>query len=348
MKLGIVGLSRAGKTTLFRALTGLDIPEEAGSGGKLYPVHGVVSVPDKRLEWLYDRLRPKKMTPIQVTYTDFQGGHLFSEDKRKYVAVLLNHIRPMDALVMVVRNFEDVVGGAPQVEEDFRSLHDEFILADLATAEKRLDKLREEKKKGKKISERERELLENCVEILNREEPLRNYPHIASAQELRGYTFLSGKPLLVVVNNSDEDDTLPEVDFKGVEVVPVRARLEMELMQLDEDEVDVFKKDFGIDKFARDMIISKSFALLDLVTFYTVNEDEARAWTVRAGTPAMKAAGVIHSDMERGFIRAEVIHFDDLYRAGSYSAAKKEGTLRLEGRDYVVQDGDIVQIRFST
>ncbi len=346
MKLGIVGLARSGKTTLFSALTGLS-PENDAGGGKLLPVQGVVSVPDSRLEWLYETFKPKKKTPIQVTYMDLQGGHMMTEDRQKYVSVLLNHMRLMDALVMVVRNFDDPVMGKPDVERDFQNLHDEFILTDLATAEKRLSKIEEEKRKGKKISEKEYTLLKECVSILNSGEPLRNYPEVANAPELRGYTFLSGKPLMVVVNNSDDVSDSPDFDFHGVNYLPVRAKLEMELLQLDEEEMNVFKEDFGIRELARDLIIQKSFELLDLVTFYTINDDEARAWTVKGGTPVVKAAGVIHSDMERGFIRAEVIHFDDLHRAGNFVLAKKEGTLRLEGRDYIVQDGDVIQIRFG-
>ncbi len=346
MKLGIVGLARSGKTTLFSALTGLSPDSDAG-GGKLLPVQGVVSVPDSRLEWLYTTFKPKKKTPIQVTYMDLQGGHMMTDDRQKYVSALLNHMRPMDALVMVIRNFDDPVMGRPNVEKDFYTLHDEFILADLATAEKRLNKIEEEKKKGKKISEREYELLKECVNILNAEKPLRNYPEISNAPELRGYTFLSGKPLMVVINNSDDVSENPDFNLQGINYVSVKAKLEMELLQLDEEEMSIFKEDFGIKELARDLIIRKSFELLDLVTFYTINDDETKAWTVKGGTPVVKAAGVIHSDMERGFIRAEVIHFDDLHRAGSFASAKKEGTLRLEGRDYIVRDGDVIQIRFG-
>ncbi|MBW1976169.1 MAG: redox-regulated ATPase YchF [Deltaproteobacteria bacterium] len=343
MKLGIVGLPRSGKTTLFRALTGI---QDAGteSGGKLTPVQGVVSVPDERLDWLFEQFKSKKKTPVQVTYLDLQG---FSENRKKYLSSLLNHMRPMDAFVMVIRNFDDPVMGPPSVEKDFRTLEDEFIITDLATVEKRLNKLAEERKKGKKTSDQELELLEQCREVLSKEEPLRNYPEIATKPELRGYTFLSGKPLLIIVNNSDDTSDLPAADFKGVVAIPVRAKLEAELSELEEEDLEVFCEDFGIKTLARDLIIKKSFEILKLVTFYTIGDEEIKAWTVQKGTTALKAAGAIHSDMEKGFIRAEVIHFDDLKTAGNYATARREGLLRLEGKEYIVKDGDILQIRFG-
>ncbi|MGC8720819.1 MAG: DUF933 domain-containing protein [Thermodesulforhabdaceae bacterium] len=345
MKLGIVGLPRSGKTTLFSALTGRPYEELLGSG-KAGSVQGVVPVPDERLNWLSEQYSPKKTTPATVIYYDFYGG-ADVEDRKNYISLLLTNVRPLDALIMVVRNFEDPVMGPPDVGRDFRTLEEEFLIADLSTVEKRLEKVEQERKKGKKGIEHEAELLSECSKVLNREEPLRNYPELATAPELRGFTFLTAKPLLVVVNNDDSNESLPDVDFRGVEAVAVRAKLEMEIVQLPPDEVETFRQSFGVKSLARDVVIRKSYALLRLITFFTVGEDEVKAWTIPEGTTALKAAGTIHSDMEKGFIRAEVVAYDDLRKAGSYSAARKEGLVRLEGKEYVVHDGDIIHIRFG-
>jgi ribosome-binding ATPase YchF (GTP1/OBG family) len=233
------------------------------------------------------------------------------------------------------------------LSRDFKALEEEFVIADLSTVEKRLEKIEQERKKGKKGVEREGELLSECSKVLNREEPLRNYAELATAPELRGFTFLTAKPLLVVVNNEDSDETIPAVDFHGVEAVAVRAKLEMEIVQLPPDEVETFRQSFGVKSLARDVVIRKSYALLKLITFFTVGEDEVKAWTIPEGTTAVKAAGTIHSDMEKGFIRAEVLAYEDLRKVGSYNAARKEGLVRLEGKDYVVRDGDIIHVRFG-
>lgn len=345
MKLGIVGLPRSGKTTLFASLTGRSY-DELVSSGKPGSIQGVVPVPDERLYWLSEQYSPKKTTPATVTYFDFHGG-LEGEDRKNYIALLLNNIRPLDALIMVVRNFHDPVLGTPDVTGDFRRLEEEFLISDLSTVEKRIERIEQELKKGRKGLERELGLLSECSRILNREEPLRNYPELAGAPELRGFTFLTAKPLLVVVNNEDSDELAPQVDFGGVDVISVRARLEMEILQLPPEEVETFKESFGVKALARDLVIKKSYDLLRLITFFTVGEDEVKAWTIPEGTVALKAAGTIHSDMEKSFIRAEVVAYEDFRKAGSYNAAKKEGLVRLEGKDYVVRDGDIVHIRFG-
>ncbi|MCX7823400.1 MAG: YchF family ATPase [Syntrophobacterales bacterium] len=345
MKLGIVGLPRSGKTTLFSALTGRPY-EELVAFSKSGSIQGVVPVPDERLEWLAERYHPKRAVPAMVTYFDFHGG-TDTEDKRSYISMLLTSIRPLDALIMVVRNFNDPVLGAPDVIRDFRRLEEEFLIADLSTVEKRLERIEQERKKGRRGLDREAELLYECNNILSREEPLRNYPAIAVVPELRGFTFLTAKPLLVVVNNEDFEEVLPNVDFKNVDAIAVRARLEMEILQLPQEEVESFKESFGLKILARDLLIKRSYSLLRLITFFTIGEDEVRAWTIPEGTTALKAAGTIHSDMEKGFIRAEVVAYDDLRKTGSYNAAKREGLVRLEGKDYVVHDGDILHIRFG-
>ena len=269
------------------------------------------------------------------------------ENKQEYMAHLLTHMRPMDALLMVVRNFTDSVLGNPNVARDFRELEDEFIIADLATVEKRLEKLDLEQKRGKKTAGPEKDLLEACAEVLNAEQPLRSKPDLANAPELRGFTFLSGKPLLVIVNNSDDDDTLPEIPFGSAEAMVVRGQLEMEMAQLPESEAAVFREDFGIVESALDRVIQRSFSLLRLICFFTVGEDEVKAWTIARDLPAQESAGAVHSDIQRGFIRAEVVAYEDLRRSGDHAAARKLGLVRLEGKTYPVQDGDIINFRFN-
>ncbi len=337
-------MGRAGKTTVFNALTS---GESVPPGGQVVPALGVVSVPDPRVDWLTELYKPKKTTYAQITYMDLQGIPGMADNKQEYMSLLLNHMRPMDAFMMVVRNFPDPVLGAPDVGRDFRELEDEFLISDLATVEKRLEKLEMELKRGKKPIGAEKELLEECAKVLNAEQPLRTRPELANAQELRGYTFLSAKPLLVIVNNADDDDALPPVSFGPVEAIVVRGKLEMELAQLGSEEAEAFMQDFGITESALDRVIKNSFALLNQISFLTVGEDEVKAWTVVRDAPAIEAAGVIHSDIQRGFIRAEVVAYEDLKRAGDYAAARKQGTVRLEGKTYPVHDGDIIHFRFN-
>jgi ribosome-binding ATPase YchF (GTP1/OBG family) len=291
--------------------------------------------------------KPKKSTYAQVTYLDLQGMPGVVESKQEYMSLLLNHMRPMDAFLMVVRNFTDPALGEPDLERDFHELEDEFLIADLGTVEKRLERLSQERQKGKKPSEEEKKLLESCASSLDQGKSLRSQPHLANAPELRGYTFLSAKPLLVIVNNTDEDEQLPDISFGDVEAIVVRGKLEMEMGQLDESEAALFREDFGIKESALERVIQGSFRLLQLVTFLTGSDDEVRAWTIPKGTPALEAAGTVHSDMKKGFIRAEVVSFEDLSKAGDYATARKQGVVRLEGKTYFVQDGDVIQFRFN-
>jgi len=346
MKLGMVGLPRSGKTTVFKALTRRS-GESAPAGGQVVPVLGTVSVPDPRVDWLSALYRPKKTTHAQVTYLDLQGMPGAQENRKEYMGLLLNHMRPVEALLMVVRNFDDPLSGKAAPEREFRQLTEEFLLADLTTVEKRLERLAAERQKGRQGVDAERELLERCAALLNEEKPLRSDPELAAAPELRGFTFLSAKPTLVVVNNADDDDRTPNADFGDAEVVVVRGKLEMELAQLEEAEAAVFMEDYGIRELAVYRVIQRSFGLLGLGTFLTVGDDEVKAWTVPVGLPAVEAAGVIHSDIKKGFIRAEVVAYSDLERAGDYAAARRLGLVRLEGKDYPVQDGDVIHFRFN-
>lgn len=346
MKLGIIGLARSGKTTIFNALTQRS-GESVPPGGHAVPVLGVVSVADPRLDWLSRLYQPKKTTHAQVTYLDLQGLPGLLDNKLEYMSLLLTHMRPVDAFLMVVRNFSDPSLGEPDVRRDFRELEDEFLIADLGTIEKRLERISTEQKKGKKIGGSEKELLEACLEILNAGKPLRVSPELANAPEIRGFTLLSAKPVLVIVNNPDEDDKLPDISSDYVEAMVVRGKLEMEMAQLSEAEAAAFRQDFGLSDSAMDRVIARSFSLLQLATFFTVGDDEVRAWTIPREAPAVEAAGTVHTDMQKGFIRAEVVAYEDLHRTGDYASARKQGVVRLEGKTYPVKDGDIINIRFN-
>ncbi len=346
MKLGIIGLGRSGKTTIFNALTGRE-GESVPPGGQVTPALGVVPVPDERVGWLSDLYNPQKTTYAQVTYMDLQGLSGTIESKQEHMAHLLNHMRPMDAFLLVVRNFHDPVLGPPRAAADLSDLEDEFILADLATVEKRLEKLAMEEKRGKKVTGSEKGLLDACREVLDAGQPLKARPELAAAPELRGFTFLSRRPTLVIFNNEDEDDRMPEGPWDTRDAMVVRGKLEMEMTRLSTGEALEFQKDFGIGESALNRVIERSFQLLRLASFFTVGEDEVKAWTIPQDLPALEAAGCIHSDIQRGFIRAEVVAYNDLRAAGDYAAARKQGTVRLEGKLYPVRDGDVIHFRFN-
>jgi len=346
MKLGIIGLGRSGKTTIFNALT-QRTGESVPPGGHAVPALGTVSVPDARVDWLSGLYRPKKTTYAQVTYMDLQGTPGSMENKKEYMSLLLTHMRPMEAFLLVVRNFPEPTLGAPDAARELRELEEEFLLADLATVEKRLERIAAELKKGRKDAAREKELLEACGEVLNREKPLRSRPDLADAPELRGFTFLSAKPRLVIVNNPDEEEAPPPLPLGEEEALVVRGKLEMEMAQLSEEEAEGFRQEFGIRETALHRVIERSYRLLRRVTFLTVGEDEVRAWTIPHHLPAVEAAGVVHSDIQRGFIRAEVAAYRDLYKCGDYATARKQGLVRLEGKTYPVEDGDVIYFRFN-
>jgi ribosome-binding ATPase YchF (GTP1/OBG family) len=282
-----------------------------------------------------------------VTYLDLQGLPGVIESQQEYMSLLLTHMRPVDAFLMVVRNFPEPSLGEPDVGRNFRELEDEFLIADLGTIEKRLERIAAEEKKGKKIFGAEKDVLESCLEMINAGKPLRAKPELVAAPEIRGFTLLSAKPLLVIVNNTDEDDKLPDVDFDHAKAMVVRGKIEMEMAQLPESEAAVFMLDFGLAESALDRVIARSFTLLQRAVFFTVGDDEVRAWTISKDLPALEAAGVVHTDMQRGFIRAEVVAYEDLRRAGDFASARKQGHVRLEGKTYPVRDGDVINFRFN-
>ena len=348
MEIGIVGLPASGKTTIFNALTGSEAEVSAFRGGKKDPNLAVVHVPDERLQILSQMYDPKKTTPAQVRYVDVGGSVNTKDGSGSAMDELLRLLRPVDALINVVRNFE-FAGEPPSPQADFDALESELVFTDLMTVEKRVEKLEKEITKAKKGNPKELELLKRAQEILDGGKALRAYPEIAGDPLLRGYAFLSAKPCIVVLNS--DDDRAPgecKLDLpEGVIMIELKGRLEMELAQLSEEEGELFREEMELEEPATNILIRKSYEFLGLISFFTVGPDEVKAWTLRLNTPAPKAAGVIHSDIEKGFIRAEVVAYDDLVAAGSHAAAQKAGKVRLEGRDYIVQDGDVINFRFN-
>lgn len=340
MKLGIIGLPGSGKSTIFAALTN----NIAGSEHKGRDRIAAIRVPDDRLDALSQMYLPQKTTHAQVDC--FLPGYQKDspKDQRIWTAV-----RDCDALLHVVRNHAAYGFEKPTPAQDFIKLDQEFLLSDLMVTEKRLERIELDRRRGNAIDNEEQALLVDCRKTLESEIPIRKRPDLASAHKLRGFTFLSAKPVLIVFNNEDENDRLPDVkDCTSTEAcLVVRGRLEQELAQMPPEEAAEFLTEFNIPASAMDRVIQQSYVLLELISFFTVIRNEVRAWTIKKNTPAIDAADVIHSDMKRGFIRAEVISFQDLMDAGSYAEAKKRGIVRLEGKTYAVQDGDVIQFRFN-
>jgi len=356
MRIGLFGFPLTGKSTLFRLLTGVEGSAFAKSGEARM---AIARVPDPRLERLIVMYGPKKRTPATVEYLDLAGV----EKGQAAKALPLEQLREADALVHVVRAFDGPVPrskGSVDPASDVAAMEIEFILADLMVAEKRAEKLELQLTKTNRDEDRkELELFRRVIQTLEAETPLRNLEFTERERvQLRGYTFLSLKPLLIAVN-ADESDAaglargaacfgLEEIAARPqTVVVALSAKIEAEIAELEAEDARAFMADLGIDEPALDRMIRASYHLLGCVSFFTVGEDECRAWTIRRGTPARAAAGTIHSDLERGFIRAELVGYDDLISAGSWNGCRDKGTLRLEGRDYVMRDGDVVNFRFA-
>ena len=356
MRLGIIGLPQAGKTTLFNALTRGDRPVGMMAGGGRFEVTtGVVTVPDTRVDRLSEMFQPRKTIYAQVTYADIAGVE--GKTGAPFSGPLLNQLIQMDGFVHVVRAFDDPtvphVAGAVDPARDLGLIDGEFLLNDMLAVERKLERLAQEarggKLKDKALAAQEEALFTKLRDLLAAETPLRDVD-LAPAEEqlLRGYGLLSGKPVIVVLNTGDQAaESGLEYEHKQAAVVSLQGRLEMEIAQLPAEDMDAFLAEYGIAEPSMSRVIRLSYDLLGLQSFFTVGEDEVRAWTVRRGALAPQAAGEIHTDMERGFIRAEVVSYDDLMECGGLSQARSKGKLRLEGKEYVVQDGNVLNIRFS-
>ncbi|NMB69026.1 MAG: redox-regulated ATPase YchF [Chloroflexi bacterium] len=354
MRLGIIGLPQSGKTTLFNALTRGTQP--TGASGRIEVHTAVVDVPDPRVDRLTDMFKPKKKIYTKVTYSDIAGLD-GSASKAGISGTLLNQLSQMDGFIEVVRCFEDEnlphPSGSIDPLRDILAMDSEFVLNDLIAVERKLERLAEERKKGagrdKAVIDREIELFTRLQGALNEETPLRDVEISAEEEKMMaGFGFLSRKPLLVVLNLA-EGQRAPEIAYahKHTQLVALQGRLEMDIAQLSPEEAELFLQEYGIEEPSLNKMIRLSYDLLGLQSFFTAGEDECRAWTVRRGALAPEAAGVIHTDLQKGFIRAEVVAYDDLMALGSMAAAKAHGKLRLEGKEYPVKDGDILNIRFN-
>ncbi len=343
MKAGIIGLPGSGKWTVFEVLTRTVVDVARKGESRL----GTIAVPDPRVDALSDLYKPQKTTYAQVQY--FLPGARNRDGDRPEDQGLLAQVRDCDALICVVRNFGGSGPGAPHPREDVNEINGQLLLADLAVAEKRIERIELTRDKGQRFEPDELAALHTCRAKLEDGVPLRHLPELASSPHLHSYSFLSAKPLLVLVNNGDEDDELPDVGELGMgeRCIAMRGRLEHELAQMSEDEAAGFFSEYGITESAMGRVLRESYELLGLASFFTVGEDEVRAWTCRRGDKAPVAAGKIHADMERGFIRMEVMRCDDLLELGSEAAVIKAGKQQIEGKTYEIQEGDIVVVRFN-
>ena len=351
MKLGIIGLPQSGKTTIFNALTRGDAPTTASAGR--FEVHtAVVDVPDPRVTKLSGMFNPKKTIYAKVTYADIAGLEAGSA-KSGISGQLLNQLSQMDGFILVVRAFESGVvmhpSGSVDAKRDVESMLSELLLNDLIAVERKLERLADEKKKGgtdKALNEKQTVLFTRLIEALNEGTPLRKLEYSnEELKELSSYGLLSRKPVLVGFNMS-ENQSAPEFEL-DVPSVALMGKLEMELGQLPADDAAMFMEEYGIKELSLNKMISLSYELLQVQSFFTVGEDEVRAWETKIGATAQESAGEIHTDLSRGFVRAEVVAYDDLISLGSMNEAKAKGKLRLEGKEYLVKDGDIVLIRSS-
>lgn len=359
MKIAIIGLANCGKTTVFNALTRGTARTANYSSARLEPNLATVKVPDPRLQVLNNLYNPRKLTPAEVQYVDIGGISGGAEKGGGLAPELLNYVGGSDALLHVVRAFEDSNVPHPfhsvDLQRDIETVDLELILSDLAIVEKRLERLQKEIKKlppqERRPSQTEQELLQRVQQQLLQERPVRDLALEPNERKmLRGFQLLTAKPVLLALNTGEESIAHPpQIQYSHVdsEVVSISARVEAELAQLEEDEALEFMQELQIREAARDRVIAASYRLLGLVSFLTVGEDEVRAWTIRMGANAAEAGAAIHSDIQRGFIRAEVVTYENLIEAGKISEARKRGLLRLEGKQYVVQDGDICNFLFN-
>jgi hypothetical protein len=361
LRAGLIGFPGTGKTALFQLLT--SAREAPRLGAKTDANVGVSRVPDDRLDRLTALFNPRKRVPATVEFADIAGGAAGRAGAQALLDVAA--FRNADALLHVVRMFRDPSvahpAGSVDAARDVRSMEDELILADLGVVERRLERLDRDLKKGTNADLRkEREVLVSCRAALEEGRPLRTLTLAADDQKrLRGFQFLSAKPLLLVLNLDEAD--LPRADEAvalagltsfvtgaSTRAVPICAKIELEIAQLDEADASAFMQDLGLRESGLDRVIRASYDLLGYISFFTVGDDECRAWSIPRDTPAVLAAGEIHSDISRGFIRAEVVRYEALLERGSLAACRDRGELRLEGKEYIVLDGDVINFRHAT
>jgi GTP-binding protein YchF len=351
MKLGIIGLPQSGKTTIFNALTRGNTPTTA-SAGRIEIHNAVVEVPDPRVTKLSGMFNPKKTIYAKVTYADIAGLETGSA-KSGISGQLLNQLSQMDGFLLVVRSFDnDSVmhpSGSVDAKRDAESMLSELLLNDLITVERKMERLIDERKKGgtdKALNEKQTVLFTRLNEALNNNIPLRKLEYSAEElKELSSFGLLSRKPVLVVFNMS-EGQAAPQMELDTPSVA-LQGKLEMEIAQLSAEDAEMFMQEYGIKELSLSRMINLSYDLLRVQSFFTVGEDEVRAWETKRGATAQESAGEIHTDLMRGFVRAEVVAYEDLISLGSMNEAKAKGKFRLEGKEYLVKDGDIMHVRSS-
>ena len=368
LRAALIGFASSGKTTLFQLMTSAREPAR-GSHAKTDATVGVSKVPDERLDKLTAMYNPRKRVPATVEFTDIAATGQSSGAK---TLVDLAGYKNADALVHVLRAFDDAAvahpAGSVNPARDAQAMEDELILADLGVAERRLERLEKDLRKSRSPDlERERDVLVLCRQALEDGRPLRSLDLKGEdLKRLRGFQFLSAKPLLIVINLDEAQLTTSGEEATRVEraaaavgltsflsrastaAVAVCARIELEISQLDAADAQAFLADLALTESGLHRVIRASYDLLGYISFFTVGEDECRAWSIPRATPAQVAAGEIHSDIARGFIRAEVVSYDALLARGSMAACREHGEVRLEGKEYIVQDGDIINFRFAT
>ena len=362
MKLGIVGLPNVGKSTLFNAITSTKNAEAANYPFcTIEPNSGIVAVPDKRLDKLAEIWQTNKKTPAIVEFVDIAGLVKGASQGAGLGNKFLGHIRECDAIVHVVRCFDDDnvihVEGSTDPVRDMDTIDLELVMADLEMVERRIDKAKKAAKGDKKFLQEAADF-EGLRDWLNDGKSARSYEDVDIAAEYPDCELLSLKPVIYAANLDEDGFSNPEsVSYycqveqrakeQGAQVIPVCAKLEAEIAELDGEEKKMFLDDLGVAESGLDRLVKASYTLLGLISYLTSGEDECRAWTIKKGTKAPQAAGKIHSDFERGFIRAEVVSYEDLMACGTMAAAREKGLIRSEGKEYVVQDGDIILFRFN-